>query len=67
MLYRVTNKTNGPIQLALHSTNGKGTKLITLPYKKTYDIPEERYSTQIENLRNRGEVVVEKVYKKRTL
>jgi hypothetical protein len=38
---------------------------ITLPYKKSYDIPEERFSDQITSLENRGDVKVEKITKKR--
>lgn len=65
MNYRVTNKRSYPVQLALRSRNGKGTMAITLPYKKSYDIPEERFSDQITSLENRGDVKVEKITKKR--
>jgi hypothetical protein len=65
MIYRVTNKRMGPTQLALASRDGNGTKLIVLPWKKTYDIPEEMYSEQIDALCKKGDVVVEKIYKKR--
>ena len=64
MIYRVTNKRRGPVQLALRTRDGNGTSIIVLPWKKTYDIPEERYSEQIDALEMRGDVVVEKITKK---
>lgn len=64
MIYRVTNKRRGPVQLALKTRDGQGTSLIVLPWKKTFDIPEERYSTQIDALEMRGDVSVEKIIKK---
>jgi hypothetical protein len=63
MIYRVTNKRRGPIQLALRTRDGGGTHVITLPWKSTLDIPEEKFSDQITALENKGDVIVEKIYK----
>lgn len=64
MIYRVTNKRRGPVQLALKTRDGNGTSLIVLPWKKSLDIPEERYSSQIDSLEQHGDVSVEKITKK---
>ena len=64
MIYRVTNKKRGPVQLALRTRDGQGTSIIVLPWKKTFDIPEERFSEQITSLELRGDVSVEKITKK---
>ncbi len=64
MIYRVSNKRRGPIQLALHRRDGRGTQLVVLPWKKSFDIPEEKYSEQIDELVKKGDVVVEKLTKK---
>ncbi len=65
MIYRVTNKRMGPTQLALHSRDGGGTKLIVLPWKRTYDIPEEMYSEQVDALYKKGDISVEKILNKK--
>jgi hypothetical protein len=64
MIFRVTNKQRGPVQLALKTRDGNGTSIIVLPWKKTFDIPEERYSDQISALELRGDITVEKITKK---
>jgi len=64
MIYRVTNKRRGPVQLALKTRDGNGTSIIVLPWKKTYDIPEERYSPQIDALEMKGDITVEKITRK---
>jgi hypothetical protein len=64
MIYRVKNKTRGPVQLAIHTRDNNGTELMVLPAGKAFDIPEERYSVQIGNLEKSGMVTVEKVFKK---
>ncbi len=64
MIYRVTNKRRGPVQLALKTRDGNGTSVMVLPWKQTFDIPEERYSDQIDALESRGDVTVEKITKK---
>ena len=64
MIYRVKNKTRGPVQLAVHTRDNNGTELMILPAGKSFDIPEERFSTQIDNLEKRGMVTIEKVFKK---
>ena len=63
MIYRVKNRRQGPISLALHSQDGKGTQTIVLPWKQTFDIPEERFSEQIRELERRGDVAVEEIRK----
>ena len=64
MIYRVTNKKRGPVQLALKTRDGNGTSIMVLPWGKSFDIPEERYSSQIDSLEQTGQVVVEKITKK---
>ena len=64
MIYRVKNKTRGPVQLAVHSRDNNGTELMVLPAGKTFDIPEERFSVQIDNLEKKGIVTIEKIFKK---
>lgn len=64
MIYRVKNKSRGPVQLAIHSRDGNKTEIMVLPWKGTFDIPEERFSSQIESLENKGLIVIEKITKK---
>ena len=64
MIYRVKNKTRGPVQLAVHTRDNNGTEIMILPVGKSFDITEERFSTQIDNLEKRGMVTIEKVFKK---
>lgn len=64
MLYRIKNTSMGPVQLALKSRSGEATKLVVLPWKQTFDIPEEFYSEQIEALEKRGDVFVQQIIKK---
>lgn len=61
MIYRVMNKKQVPVQLAIRSLDGQKTKLIVLPPKQSFDIPEERYSSQITALASKGDVVVTQV------
>ncbi|GAG77352.1 unnamed protein product [marine sediment metagenome] len=64
MIYRVKNKTRGPVQLALIRRDGQGTQVIVLPRGQEFDIPEEVYSGQIRNLETSGRVIIEEIYTK---
>ena len=44
MFYRITNNRRGPVQLAIRTQDEKGTQVIVLPFKKTINLPEEKYS-----------------------
>jgi len=63
MIFRVKNKKRGPIQLAVKTRDERGTQVMVLPWKASFDIPEERMSPQIEALEKRGEVTITKIYK----
>lgn len=64
MFYQITNRKQGPVQLALRSLDGKKTKSIVLPWKATFKISEEQFSDQINNLAERGDIKLEKITKK---
>ena len=64
MIFRIKNKMRGPVQLAVKTRDERGTQLMVLPWKASFDIPEERMSPQIEGLEKKGIITITKVYKK---
>jgi len=64
MIYRVTNKTQGPVQLAIKTRDETGTQLLVLPWRSSLDIPAERTSQQIDSLEKKGIITIEKITSK---